>query len=431
MTGVQSKLEIHSSTSTPEAPVVSITAMGWYTVAVMTLINAINFADRLALSMLMPAVRADLKLSDSQLGLLVGLGFSLLYAAGGIPFGRIADRRSRKVLLGGCLFLWSIATAVSGAAQGFWHLLLARMAVGAGESANNPAAQSLICDAVPPSRRPAAFTIFMLGGTAGTAIALTAAGHLVDSIGWRWTFAVFGMPGILLALLVLFTVREPVRGIFDETRSTEALSFTQAYRSLAGNRVYRLVVLITILSAFCINSFMQWLPTFWERSYGIKLSEIGMLWGTGSGIAGVVGLVGGGWMANRLSKQTLAPALLWSGVFTGAAGCIALVALHVSSAQLSIGLCCVAVAAWSVAGASTISALHAGLTSDVRASGVGLLGVFGAILGIGLGPFVIGVLSDAFSGQLALALTVPALLFLPKAYMMIKLSNHLKLDETT
>lgn len=415
--------------SSPSAPAANVTAVGWYTLGVMTLINAVNFADRIALSMLMPAVRADLHLSDSQLGLLVGLGFSLLYAGGGIPFGHLADRRSRKLLLGGCLLLWSVATAVSGAAQAFWHLLLARMAVGAGESANNPAAQSLICDTVPPSRRPAAFTIFMLGSTAGTAIALTAAGHLVESIGWRWTFVVFGMPGIVLALLVFLTVREPLRGMFDGARPAAALSFTEAYRSLAGNRAYRLVVLITILSAFCINGFMQWLPTFWERTYGIKLSEIGLLWGTGSAIAGVVGLIGGGWMANRLGKQTLAPALLWCSLFTGAAGIIALIALHAGSAQLSIVLCCIAVAAWSVAGASTISALHACLTSDVRASAVGLLGVFGAVLGIGLGPFTIGMLSDAFGGQLAIALTVPALLLLPKAFMMIRLARHLELDK--
>ena len=157
----------------------------WYVVGLLFVVNIFNYMDRMALAMLMPFIKADLQLSDAQLGLLVGLAFAVFYAVCGIPIARLADRGVRRNVIAVCLTVWSAATALSGAAQNFWHLFLARVGVGAGEAGCIPPAQSIICDYIPPRKRPGVFAFHHFGLIVGSMMGLAVAGALGEAFGYR------------------------------------------------------------------------------------------------------------------------------------------------------------------------------------------------------------------------------------------------------
>src|SRR5262245_50281201 len=194
---------------------VRLSGYTWYVIGLLTIVSVFSYVDRMALAALAPAIQRQMNLPDSNLGLPTWLAFSLFYAVCGIPIARWADRGVRRNVLAIALSTWSVMTALSGAALHFWHLFLARVGIGAGEAGCLPPAQSIICDYVPPRRRAGVFAVHSIGNYAGMMLGLIFAGWLGDLIGWRMTFLALGLPGIVLALILRFTLREPRRGALD------------------------------------------------------------------------------------------------------------------------------------------------------------------------------------------------------------------------
>ena len=177
-----------------------------YALGVLFIVYAISLVDRQILAMLLEDIKLDMGLRDWQLGFLSGISFALFYSTAGIPLARLADRSSRRTVISAGMVAWSIATAFSGAAQSFWQLALARVAVGVGEAAGSPPSHSLISDLFPPETRARAIAVYTMGANFGVMGGLMLGGWLSQTIGWRWTFVAVGLPGILFAVLVRFTL---------------------------------------------------------------------------------------------------------------------------------------------------------------------------------------------------------------------------------
>src|SRR5882757_957858 len=194
----------------------------WYVLAVMTVVYALSIADRFSISTLIEPIRLELHLSDSGIAFLTGVALALFYVTIGIPIALLADRANRRNILAIALALWSAMTALCGVAQNYWQLLLARFGVGIGEAGGTPPATSILADKFPPAKRPMALTIFALGACLGAWLGSSVAGDVAERGGWRAAFLVLGIPGLIVALVVRFTVREPQRGRLDETTDTPA-----------------------------------------------------------------------------------------------------------------------------------------------------------------------------------------------------------------
>jgi predicted MFS family arabinose efflux permease len=305
-----------------------------YVVSLLTVVNTFNYMDRMALSVLLPQIKTDLHLSDSQLGLLTGLAFFVFYALCGVPIARWADRGVRRNLIALTLAIWSVMTAMAGASRSFLHLFLARVGVGVGEAGGLPAAQSLLCDYVPPERRSAAYALHSFGLYAGMMVGMAVAGILGQSIGWRWAFLALGAPGLALALLVQLTLREPKRGMFDAPQDRSATSFAHALTFLWSCNTYRWLVLFLTLNGFVVYGLNQWWPSFYVRSFGLAIADVGLYLGVAIGMGSGLGLLMGGALTQRLPRYRTALPLVTGAVLFACSVPLALTSLFVQSARL-------------------------------------------------------------------------------------------------
>lgn len=275
-----------------------------YVLALLFVVYVFNFIDRQILSILLEAIKKDLGATDTQMGILSGLAFALFYTFAGIPIARWADRGSRRSIIALGLGVWSAMTAVSGLARSFPQLALARVGVGIGEAAGSPPAHSLIADYFPPERRATALSIYATGVYVGAMIALLAGGQIVELFDWRTAFFVVGLPGIPLALLVRFTIRELPRG-FSEQRQVAAAppSTRDVVRFLLTQRSFALITLGGAVQSLSGYGVLAWGPTFLRRVHGMGSAEIGTWLGLIIGIGGAVGAYAGGRTADRLGKS--------------------------------------------------------------------------------------------------------------------------------
>jgi predicted MFS family arabinose efflux permease len=371
------------------------TAYVWYVIALLTIVNGFNFIDRMALSVLLPAIKADMVLSDGQLGLLMGLAFALFYAVSIIPIARWADRGNRRNIVATALATWSIMTALTGAAQNFWHLFATRVGVGAGESGCTPPSHSIICDYVPLKRRSGAFAIFVSGGVAGTMLGMACAGWLSETIGWRATFVVLGVPGVALAILIRLTLREPARGALDGVKEYDTKpSFCRTLRFLWESRTYKLIMLYSLTSGFVYYGLTQWWPSFYARSFQLSLSSIGLYLGVALGAGSGIGMLIGGVLSNKGAQRDVRLPLIISAVGMCLAIPAAAGSLLVPSAFASISLVFVMGMFSSVANGPVLAALYSVVPPSMRATAGAVAIFFSSVLAFGLGPSSVGLLSD-------------------------------------
>src|SRR5262245_1330014 len=203
----------------------------YYVLGVMFVMYLFNFLDRQLLAILLQPIKEDLKISDTALGFLTGFAFALFYTIAGLPLARLADRWVRRSLIAISLATWSIMTAVSGLERGFTDLALAGIAVGIGEAGATPPAHSLIADYFPPEKRATAFAVYASGIYVGVGLGFWIGGWINDSYGWRMAFFVVGLPGVLMALLVRLTIREPPRGLSDHVAgNTQEYTVREVWR---------------------------------------------------------------------------------------------------------------------------------------------------------------------------------------------------------
>lgn len=366
-----------------------------YALALLSLVSFFNYLDRMVIAVMVEPMKRDLGLSDTQLGLVSGLAFALLYAGCGLPLARLADRRSRKWILVACLTIWSSMTAVTGLARNFIELFLVRMAVGIGEAGCVPSAHSMIGDMFPPERRAFAVGIFQAGGLIGLSVGLALAGLATERFGWRMTLVGIGLAGLPLALLIALTMREPRR----DAAGTEGERLGIVLRELAGRKPLAHLIIGLSIGSFATYGIAQWLPAFFMRSHGVSIAEVGIYGAVIGGIAGVLGTIVGGVSMVRLRPRD-ARWELWFPTI-GYFGALPLYAssFAVTNLPAALGIQFLAVFIAAAGGAVGIAAIQSFAEPNRRATAVAIMMFLSSLIGLGLGPAFAGALSDALTSS--------------------------------
>ena len=366
-----------------------------YAMVVLAVVYTFNFVDRQILSILLPAIRDEFQVGDTVLGLLAGTAFALFYVVLGIPIARLADRVNRRNLIALAVAIWSGMTALSGLAANVWQLALARVGVGIGEAGCSPPAHSMIADYYPPEKRSTAMGFYTLGISAGIMLAYLAGGWVVQNIGWREAFFIVGVPGLLLALVVRFTVAEPQRGAseqrIDSGRQPELIDVA---RFLIGRRSFLYMAVAAGLSSFVGYSIVNFLPSFVVRSFGMDIAALGFWLGLIYGIAGGCGFFMGGYIADHIGRSGHRRALsfialaVFVTVFFNAAVFLS------SSALWCLVLLVIPTVTSNFYLAPVLSQTQSLVSLRMRAVASALVLLIINIIGLAMGPPVTGFISD-------------------------------------
>ena len=367
----------------------------YYVLGVLFVVYIFNFIDRQILAILLQPIKEDLKISDTALGFLTGFAFALFYTFAGLPLARVADRWVRRSLIAISLAMWSIMTAVSGLARGFTDLALARIGVGIGEAGATPPAHSLIADYFPPEKRATAFAIYASGIYVGVGIGFFVGGWINDNYGWRAAFYVVGLPGVLMALLVRLTVREPLRGM-SETRTTPTKQYTirEVWRFFVAVPAGRNVSLAGAFHAFVGYGLGAWIPAFFVRLHGMTPGSLGrwLSWITATG--GLVGAFAGGWIADRWARSN-PRARPYIGMIGASLSIVPLVVtLLVTDTQLALLFLLpynIFTTLWL---GPTVAIIQELVPPSMRSMASAVFLFIVTIIGLGAGPQVVGILND-------------------------------------
>ena len=387
----------------PTRPAVS-TAYRNYVLATLVLLNTVNFIDRTAISTLMPSIQREFQITDARAGLVMGIAFTFFYATLGFPIARLIDRWSRRNVLAIVLTIWSGMTALCGAAGSFLQLFLFRVGVGIGEAGAGPASHSMIADYFRKLDRPMAIGFFSLGVPLGNFLGIVIGGQLVDAVGWRWTFFWLGVPGVVVALLVWLTVREPARGGMDTAEDAAALRagsdvrLWENIRKLWARPTFKVMAFSAAPSALCGYGMNLWMPSFLERIHGLTQAQASLPFGLALGIGGGLGAMAGGAITARAARRD-PRAYLTLPALTMVVFAIALL-LAVWTDSLVICFSAVAVAAFTqfylmgpyFAIVQRLAPLRG------RAVATAFFFFILSFVGLGLGPYYVGRMSDFFTG---------------------------------
>jgi MFS family permease len=377
----------------------------WYVLTLLLLAYTFNWMDRYVLVILLEPIKQDLHLSDTMLGLITGFVFATIYSVAGIPIARLADQRSRRSIIALGLTLWSAMTFVSGFARTGLQLVGARLGVGLGESACSPSAHSLISDYFPVERRATALSIYQLGIVFGIALGLAAGGWANELYGWRVAFMLVGLPGLLLALLIRVTLREPRRGQSDgATADTTHYSVPDALRLMLTRKSFLAYAIALGLFSFSDTGFEMWSPAYLMRVYHMGTAVVGTWTGALEAPAGIIGTLAGGIVADRLGARD-ARWYLWAPAVSVAImiGCI-LMFLTVGSSLVFVFYFLAMVAASSYMG-PIIALTQRLMPVRMRALTAAVQFFILNLLGPGAGASVVGILNDALTpryGEMAI-----------------------------
>lgn len=366
-----------------------------YVLFVLTGVYAFNFIDRQILVILQEPIKNDLNLSDTQLGLLTGLAFAILYCTLGLPIARYADNHNRKKIVSVSLVVWSAMTAVSGLAQNFTQLLLARIGVGVGEAGGSPPAHSIISDYYEPEKRATALSIYSTGVYIGIFLGFLIGGIIAQNYGWRMALFSLGIPGVLYALLVWFTVKEPIKGRTDSgAEKGKDYSVKEVVNTLLQKKTFVFLALATGMQAFGNYGIGNWLPPFLQRVHGMDIQSIGITLGIIAAVGGGLGTFLGGVITDRLRSidirwycwlpfvaalvNILPSAFVFFGTDTNMVLGVLVVNYFIGALYLG----------------PSIAVTHSLVPAKMRAFSSAVLFFALNIIGMGLGPTAIGVLSD-------------------------------------
>jgi MFS family permease len=394
-------------------------AYSWYVVSLLVLAYASGIVDKIIIGLLVQPIKEDLNLTDTEIGIIQGFAFAVFYSLFTLPLGLLIDRWRRVPVLWCGIAVWSLATVAAGFSRSFWSLFSARVAVGAGEATTIPGSSSIIADYFPPEQRPRAFGVFMMGGSVGIgvaylfgAIAIKFAGGIRDDFPallggfaeWQIVFMIVGAPGLILAALMAFTIREPARRGTIETG--QKLSLLPLWRELRINRIALLAIMFgAIMNVMIVNAQLSWFPTLFYRVHDWEPARIG----TSLALVGVpVGLISAltaGWVLSHMAKRgrTDGPIIVMmvqcaAWAIFGTAKCFAptpelALAGHVVTSMF---------ATWAVT--SALTALNQVTPNQLRGQVVAVYTLFLGLVGVGIGALVVGLLSDyVFTGPKGIA----------------------------
>lgn len=416
----------------------------WYLVGVLVLAYTFSFIDRQILGLLVAPIKRDLGINDFQVGLLGGLAFALFYTFMGLPIGRLADRASRRNIIVVGIVIWSIMTAACGLAKNFWYLFLARMGVGVGEAALSPPAYSLIADTFPPDKLGRALSVYSMGIFIGSALAYIVGAGVVQAVdtappvmlpvfgeihAWQLTFFIVGLPGILVALLML-TVREPARrGVkmtrrADGTQGTDSLPLREVLSFVWKNRKTYAAHFggFALLSVFGYGTAL-WIPEFIRRSYGWEIYDAGYAYGVIILIFGIGGVFFGGWFCDRMRRKGRSDAYMRGTMMAAIAlaPCAMLFPL-VGAIEMTLLLLAATVFFSAMPTGVAAAALQAITPNQMRAQ-VSALYLFTVnLIGMGVGPGLVGFFTDFVfedTAKLNLSIALTAGITIPFAAILL------------
>jgi len=398
----------------------------WYAVGVIALVNMLDNVDRGIISLLIEPIKRDLVLSDTQISVLIGLAFSLFYGLVGLPMSRFADTRNRKYILSFGIFVWSAATAACAFATGFKSLFAMRGLTGAGVSLKGPCALSMISDLVPRQKYPTAISIFNFGIVLGSATSLIIGGTLIGMFDgrtftlapgivlrdWQMIFLLVGAPGILVALLVMLTVREPARRGREMTAKPPVLDvFRYLWREKA---IYAPFYLGVALLQIETMGLLNWRVPFYSRTFGWGPEVIGPLMGTISLALTPVGLIGGAWLGERMAARDPGAMIKLSILGAVVSLPLTIAALLMPTPWLALGLSAAGIVVIGIGSPGAVAALQTVTPNEFRGQLTALHLFTIAVIGGGLGPIAVALFTDYLfqdESQLRYAMVTCAALF--------------------
>jgi len=394
-----------------------VTQWRGYTLLLLTLVYTFSVLDRFILGILLPQIKQELLLNDALLGLLTGAAFAIFYASLGLPIARLADRYGRKHIIAVCLAIFSVMTAVCGMANSFLGLFLARVGVGIGEAGTTPAATSILSDLYNKQQRAGALAIVSVGGNIGILIGFVVGGFVAAHYGWRAGFFVIGVPGVILALVLFLTMPEPVRGavdglVEDDTKEVPDLRTTLGFLLQQKSFVWILAGLTLMVGLS--TTTITWLPSMLTRSHGMAADQVGVTLGLAIGLLGPIGTVLlGGFLANHLSVRDLR----W-GAWLSAIGALILVPCYVFLSLANSGT--MAMAAYFIPAVlgiffqgPSLALLQSVTPVTMRATSAAIALFVANMIGLGLGPLSVGLLSDGLNASYGVESLRYALLIVP------------------
>lgn len=376
-----------------------------YALGMLALIYIFNYIDRLLVSILIEPIKLEFGVSDTLIGLLSGVTFAIFYTAFGLPIGRLSDRIGRKPVVAAACVAWSVMTMLCGVATSFIMLLLCRVGVAVGEAGGSAPSVAMVSQLYPTRLRSRALSVFLMGPAIGAVVGLGLGGWIAELHGWRWAFILIGAPGVVIGIIMALTVSEPKADV-SATTVTPNEKFTDTLKQLLRTPAYGLIVLSASIATVAGFAIGTWNPSFLIRSHGLSLQEAGFLMGIGGGLTSVVGTLCCGVVTDRLASRNsgwqLGTALLgtaisiplgllfflWPGGTTFHIGSMA-----VPTAFLFyLGFAFFGVW-WTVPTFGSLSHLF---PTRQLAQATALLFMGTTLLGVGLGPLLVGMLSDYF-----------------------------------
>lgn len=367
------------------------------TLWVLLIVYIFNFLDRQIVNILAEPISRDLGLSDTQIGLMTGIAFAAFYTFLGIPIARYSDRPStnRVGLISVSLVIWSGMTAVCGVAQNFVQLLLARIGVGVGEAGCTPAAHSLIADLAPPEKRASAISFYSLGIPIGGLLGMVMGGLVADAYGWRTAFFLAGLPGIIMALVVWFVLRDPrMSAKVQAHKAAPTLSTGEALGVIFKSRSFIYLAIAGAAAAFLGYGKATWTTIFFQRTHDLSPGEVGFWFGIGGGIAGTLGTWAGGWFADRYGRENRRHVLTAPAIGMVLAIPVAIAAYMAQNWWLSLLLIMVPTVLNGLYIGPTYSCAQGLVPLRARAMAAAVLLFAQNLIGLGLGPLFFGILSD-------------------------------------
>jgi predicted MFS family arabinose efflux permease len=386
----------------PEAGIATATptrALGNRVLLLLLLAYVFNFIDRQIIGILAVPIKAELALSDRQLGLMGGVAFALFYSTLALPIAWLADRKSRIAIISASVAVWSLFTALCGLAQNFWQLFLARMGVGIGEAGGVAPSYSLIADYFPSRSRARAMAFFSLGIPLGSALGIFFGGWIASSVDWRAAFVIVGLAGLPIALLLRLFVPEPVRGARDLAPTPAAPPFLEVLATLARNPSFWLLSFGAASGSILGYGLIFWLPALFTRSFGLSLGEIGWFYGSLILVGGMLGTWLGGVIGDQLGPRrpgayAAIPALCF--LLAAPAYAAALFAPSLPAAWLLFLIPQILGLAWL---GPVITAVQQLVPPNMRATASASFLLVNNFIGIGFGVYIFGELSTRMNAR--------------------------------
>lgn len=406
-----------------------------YVLGILTLVYAFNFIDRQLISILQESIKHDLQLSDTQLGLLTGFAFAVFYVTAGIPIARWADRANRRNIISLSVGIWSFMTAISGLCVNFTQLLLARIGVGVGEAGGSPPAHSIISDIFPPRSRATAMSTYSVGINIGIMFGFILGGFLNEVLGWRWAFVLVGIPGILLAIWIRTSIEEPLRG-WSERREVaqDHIPIGAVIRRLIGKPALRHMLFGSALNALVGYGTVNWMAPFFIRSHHMGTAELGVWLAVSAGVFGGLGTFLSGYLADRLGGRDRRWYLWVAAIAALLVAPLSVYILTSENLRLILWLNFIPGALLTCYIGPGLAILHGMVEQRMRATASALFYFIINIIGLGMGPTIIGAISDYLAPTLgdeslrsALLCVLPVTAVWASAHFFIG-AHHLRRD---